>query len=185
MTITVTLTVIVIVQSVYVIANNHNLTKSYSYNNKAYNYEDKIINGKIDINDIRYIFPSIITPYKMTYLNEIKSACIINYYQHLNDNVPIHTINKGECLIVLDEEHLMLATMYGLDSFPTNVKGWRLVKPFTIKNSGAVIDKLLYVKMNELQKVCNTWLQINPHIITTTKTDMIKIKPFGSVKIFL
>lgn len=158
--VTIILVIVFIAQVVFAIVHNRNLEKGFVKGDNVYAYNDALENGTVDPDQIRNLFPSTIAMTKLNQENTISSPRVIRYYENIGDALPVYVIEKGQSISVRRGSSLMDNVGYGFMSMPTNERLWRLAIPFSTEST-TQFESLLYVKLDELQSVTGTWVEIN------------------------
>lgn len=155
------------------LTHNHKLAENYSYRQEAYDYEEAIINGNIDIKEVEKFFPSIETLVGYNLTNVISAPVTIRYYHAIGDQSPAYVIDKGTRIHVKkDSNSLSVNVGYGLDSMPTDAVGWRIAYPFTTDSAG-ISNELLYVRIDELFDVARSWANANEFVVKVARSSLI------------
>ncbi len=163
--ITLTLLLVIVVNTVIALAHNHNLVKNYTHHPEAYDYKEAIIDGSINVKEVEKLFPSIETLPGYNLTNVISTPVTIRYYYAIGDLSPAYVINKGKRIHVRKTSNsLSVKVGYGLDSMPSDIAGWRIAYPFTT-DTGSISNELLYVKMDELFDVARSWVNTNKYLV--------------------
>lgn len=173
----VVLLLISIISVIFNVYSNIILKKSFKSREDSYPYEQAAKNLHIDLNKISMMFPKASAPIGYDYKEEIISPISISYYKSKDDSTPIYTIEKGDIIHFKTTGFTSSEITYrGVESLPTNIQGWRLVKPFEVEGKKAN-DNLLYVKLSDLKKVSKTWLDENPKVMTSMSSHMQGLFP--------
>ncbi len=147
---------------------NHNMVNGFSKRKTQndFSYAEAIERENVDLNEISKFIPDAEAAVKEPdYNNIIISPVKIHYYKNINDDIPVYTISKGDVIQFDIRNRVRSRIAYrGVDTLPTNEKGWRLSKPF-IKKGEKVNNELLYVKLDDLVSVTYEWFaqNINPN----------------------
>jgi len=153
----------------YSIHTNCKLRLEFEPKSYAYPYAEALENGEFNL--------ELLT--KTTFVGEhaligsppfeynISSPVTIRYYSNPDDISPVFTVEKGDTIWCRPPSQSVYegdVTYHGLESLPTDKRGWRLAKPFITKGKEQN-DSLLYVKLSDLDSVCGEWLKENVDLI--------------------
>ncbi|MBQ9939497.1 MAG: hypothetical protein IJO96_08205, partial [Oscillospiraceae bacterium] len=97
--------------------------------------------------------------------HDIVTPVTINYYADINDTTPAYTIEKGTTVHCESAYHKDDVTYHGIQSIPTNKRGWRIAKPFIVTGEKRN-NTFLYVKTSDLEAVADAWAKENIDILS-------------------
>lgn len=162
---------------IFNVFSNITFEKSFKPDKDVYPYVQAVINGDIDLNEISAMFPHAEVAIDYNFIEEITSPVSISYYKNIDDKTPVYVIDKGDIIhFKMTGKTSYGLTYQGVETLPTNMRGWRLGKPFDAKGK-ETNDKLLYVKLSDLQAVSKTWLDENPKVMTAIPSQIQGLFP--------
>lgn len=158
----------------YILCYNIGLKMKYVPQDNAYSYSDAIENGDVDFDYIASLLPDASAMIDYGYVNDIEAPITILYYSQIGDDTPSYSIPKGEKIhFNIEGSTKSSITFSGIESIPTNVAGWRLVRPFAIEGMEEN-NVYMFVKLEELIKIAEKWLDYNPNVKTRLSEFLIK-----------
>ena len=152
------------------IYSNCKLRNEFEPKEAAYPYAEEI--KKEDI-DFELLYESmrneVLLPYRgmgaVSHITDIITPVTINYYADINDTTPAYTIEKGTTVHCESAYHKDDVNYHGIQSIPTNKRGWRIAKPFIV-NGEKRNNTFLYVKTSDLEAVADAWAKENIDILS-------------------
>ena len=167
------ITVGLVSSSIY---TNCKLRLEFEAKEDAYPYAEEI--KKEDI-DFELLYESmrneVLMPYRgmgtPNYNHDIVTPVTINYYADINDTTPAYTIEKGTTVHCESAYHKDDVTYHGIQSIPTNKRGWRIAKPFIVTGEKRN-NTFLYVKTSDLEAVADAWAKENIDILSENPLGM-------------
>lgn len=137
---------------------NAELEKSFKPDEKAYPYEQAVIEQDVDLEEILKLLPKATAAMDYNWSDTITAPVSISYYKDIHDRTPVYTVEQGETIYCKPFEINTICR--GIESLPTDVRGWRLGRPFAVEGK-PLNEELLYVKHSDLQKVARAWMEEN------------------------
>lgn len=146
-------------QYIYIYNVNQNLLFNWRERLNTYDYAQALIDGELDLSELPTASSNVESPFLLSEsapdMEKIKISFDLEYYENIGDKEPVLVVEKGTDVYTnMDGEY---AYIYGMYTFPTNDKDWRIAIPYT-ENGELDPENLLYLRYDDAVKLVGNYM---------------------------
>lgn len=177
------LLVLVMFRTGAALVHNYRLTNGFTPATPPSPYQQGIPVDEMDLSVYSAYLPKAYALPYYPWTSRLATPVTIRYYDEIpgHGTAPALEIRKGTAIVALPEDGPPFHKAgYGLNSYPSHVKGWRYVRPFQPVNGAhsPAFEQYYYVRIEDLNAVMGEVIKANQPLRVEAKRQVLSLQSF-------